>query len=264
MIRIEEPDGWILIGHRDHAALAAKFATHWGNGDFVGPEPRNDVLNAVVRHDDAWVSRDAQPFVTRDGKPSAFSRELVGTYSAFEEMDLADYLGVRGRAAAIVAAENPYAAVLISMHTVNLLTERADTSKLAPEERETLRTFIEAQEASQADLRSRIAADPDSLRRGFEFLQACDSLSLMACVRYQKPIPLRHSHPRSDGSRVPIECIPMGDDTYRISPYPFDGAPLRATVVMRRLAKKKFANDQELRAAFDSAEKSKLEVLLIR
>ena len=66
------------------------------------------------------------------GKPSAFSIELVGKYSAFEEIDLEEYLAVRERAVRIIAAEDSYAALLISMHTYNLLTEHADRSTIAP------------------------------------------------------------------------------------------------------------------------------------
>ena len=50
-----------------------------------------------------WAARDRQPQITRQGKPSAFSVELVGKYSAFEEIDLADYLAVRERAVRMVA-----------------------------------------------------------------------------------------------------------------------------------------------------------------
>ena len=68
----------------------------------------------------------------RQGKPSAFSVELVGKYSAFEEIDLADYLAVRDRAVRLIAEEDAYAAILISMHTYSLLTDHADRSTIAP------------------------------------------------------------------------------------------------------------------------------------
>ena len=56
----------------------------------------------IASHDDGWAARDAHPSITRQGKPSAFSTELVGKYSAFEEIDLADYLAVRdGRCASL-------------------------------------------------------------------------------------------------------------------------------------------------------------------
>ena len=128
MLRLETETGFWLITHPDHAHLAAAFASHWGNDLFLAPSPRANVLHAIEVHDDGWIGRDAHPQITRAGKPSAFSSELVGKYSAFEEIDLADYLAVRESAVQQVEAVNPYAALLVSMHTYNLLTARADRS----------------------------------------------------------------------------------------------------------------------------------------
>ena len=116
MIRIATETGYTLVPHQEHARLAGRFAAHWGNDVFpapAAPEVMPHVLAAVARHDDAWAVRDAAPFLTREGRPSAFTRELVGTYSAFEEIDLADYLAVRGAATEAVAAEDPFAAILV-------------------------------------------------------------------------------------------------------------------------------------------------------
>src|ERR1700759_5091084 len=143
MIRTETVDGWLLITHPEHAALAGRFADAWGNDDFPRPEPYAHVREAVYAHDDGWLARDGAPVITKQGKPSAFSRELGGTYSAFEEIDLADYLTVRGQALDAVAERDPYAAVVISMHTVNLLTEQADLSTIRPADRPLHASFIE-------------------------------------------------------------------------------------------------------------------------
>ncbi|HEY5227736.1 MAG TPA: DUF3891 family protein, partial [Opitutaceae bacterium] len=160
MIRIETDSGWILVEHPEHARLAGRFAVHWGNADFAPPEPRADVMTAVARHDDAWATRDAEPFLTREGRPSAFSRELVGKYSAFEEIDFGDYLAVRGRAAEAVAADNPYAAIVISMHTVSLLTTQADLTSLNAYDLELHRRFTEAQKVRQGEWIASLAGDP--------------------------------------------------------------------------------------------------------
>ena len=131
MLRMESETGWWLITHPDHARLAGDFATAWGNEQFRKPEPRSRVLKGIACHDDGWVARDAHPSVTRQGKPSAFSTELVGKYSAFEEIDVEEYLAVRNRAVRIIAEQDPYAGLLISMHTYNLLTAHADRSTIA-------------------------------------------------------------------------------------------------------------------------------------
>ena len=99
MIRIATASGYTLVTHQEHARLAGRFAAHWGNAHFPSPAPAAllpELVLAVSSHDDAWAVRDATPFLTREGRPAAFTRELVGAYSAFEEIDLADYLAVRG------------------------------------------------------------------------------------------------------------------------------------------------------------------------
>lgn len=272
MIRIEESDGWLLLGHRDHARLAGQFAAHWNNDDFAPPEPRHDVLVGVTRHDDAWAERDAAPGLTREGRPGAFSHELVGTYSAFEEIDLADYLRVRGRATEAVAADNPYAAIIVSMHTVNLLTEQANLNTLTPAQRELLAHFIAGQRERQAALAAVVAGQPGRageveaapLRRAFEFLQACDSLSLIVCVNYPRALPLRHQHPRRNGALATLTCTPVGAQTYRVSPWPFDQPELRNTVLARRLAGKIFGDLATFHAAFAAAVPSTLQITLVR
>ncbi len=77
MLRMESETGWWLIRHPDHAELAGAFAAAWGNEMFRKPEPRERVLFGIARHDDGWVARDAHLSITRQGKPSAFSTELV-------------------------------------------------------------------------------------------------------------------------------------------------------------------------------------------
>jgi hypothetical protein len=261
MIRIETETDWMLVEHRDHARLAGRLAAHWGNAEFAAPEPRADILEAVDRHDDAWATRDAVPFLTRQGRPSAFSHELVGKYSAFEEIDLADYLAVRGQAAEAVAADNPYAAIIISMHTVDLLTGHADLRGLSESDLALHRTFIARQHRRQCELKNGLVGvhssaetvTPSRLLRAFEFLQACDSLSLAVCVRFPGQIALRHLHPRRDGALAKLECMPLGNDAYRVAPYPFDQDELSLEVPCRKVPGKEFADEAGFRAAFSAA-----------
>lgn len=271
MIRIQEAGFWTLVGHQQHAHLAGRFAVQWGNADFAPPEPRADILVAVARHDDAWALRDAQPVLTREGRPGAFSHELVGSYSAFEEIDLADYLSVRGRATEVVALDNPYAAVLISMHTVNLLTEQADLRGLDAEKLALHRAFVERQLQRQQELivlasARREAADlePARLLRAFEFLQLCDNLSLITCVRYPRPITLRHQHPQRDGRRVSLVCTPLSPTHYRVEPYPFSTDEIRLTVPARRIAEEALGNLARFRSTYAAASLEDLEVVIVR
>src|SRR5271167_4975362 len=161
MLRLESKTGWWLVTHVDHAHLAGAFAEQWGNELFLAPEPRERVLRGVATHDDGWAARDQQPQVTRQGRPSAFSVELVGKYSAFEEIDLADYLAVRERAVHMVAEVDPYAALLVSMHTYNLLTARADRTTIHPDQLPLLDAFLARQRDLQQELLTRVSTDKE-------------------------------------------------------------------------------------------------------
>src|SRR6202161_534159 len=226
MLRLESETGWWLVTHVDHAQLAGAFAAQWGNDLFVAPEPRARVLRGIATHDNGWAARDQQPQITRQGKPSAFSVELVGKYSAFEEIDLADYLAVRERAARLVAEEDAYAALLVSMHTYNLLTAHADRSTIQPEQLPLLDAFLARQLEFQQELRARIAADkqlapeeiaPPRIENHFRLLQACDNLSLLSCVDYPQPGDLLHALPLSEGGESRITVERLGERHFRLT-----------------------------------------------
>lgn len=273
MIRIETPEGWWLIGHQDHARLAAAFGHHWSTPDFPAPEPRREVMIAVTHHDDAWVEPDSKPSISHDCKPSAFTKELVGTYDAFEEIDFYSYLDVRAAATESQAKDHPYAAMLISMHTESLLTNGADLTTLTKEERAAHATFITGQQKRQQELlEEAVKRDPslapyttdEARQRAFEFLQACDSFSLITCVAYASDLPLQHKHPDSSGERHEIVVEPLGDNEYRLTPYPLDNDVVTLKVPARYVPGNTFATAEELRTAFTQAEPQQITINLKR
>ena len=271
MLRTESDTGWWLIKHPDHAELAGAFAAAWGNELFRKPEPRTRVLLGIARHDDGWAERDAHPVITRQGKPSAFSIDLVGKYSAFEEIDLADYLAVRDRAVRLIAEKDPYAALLISMHTYNLLTAHADRSTIAPQGLVLLDAFLERQRAYQDELRGRIQGDPvlseqakedQTVTEHFRLLQACDNLSLLTCVAYGMPAHLLHPLPLNDGGTAEVKVSPIGPRHFRLAPWPFEEGELRFEFPARHVAGRVFGSSSALDAAFSRAPEQRLLVTL--
>lgn len=271
MLRMESDTGWWLITHPDHARLAGAFASAWGNDRFRSPEPRARVLHGIATHDDGWIERDAHPSITRQGKPSAFSTELVGKYSAFEEIDIAEYLAVRDRAVRIIAEEDPYAGLLIAMHTYNLLTAHADRSTIAPAGLALLDEFLARQRAYQIELGSAIASDStlDSLAKSertieehFRLLQACDNLSLLTCVAFSEPAHLLHPLPLRDGSTAEVRVFPLGPRHFQLSPWPFAEPRLEFYFPARHVEGKRFASSVELDRAFAAAAPQQLAVTL--
>lgn len=253
MIRAETENSWILVTHPDHARLAGKFADAWGNDSFAAPELFESVRYAVYHHDDGWIQRDANPGLTPEGKPEAFTQALVGAYSAFEEIDLPSYLEVRGRATAAVAEQDPIAGIIVSMHTVNLLTEQADLSTIRAEHRLPHANFVKAQREWQQAERLRLGIAEAVLQRGFEFLQACDNLSLVACAGIGRSLPLRHRHPDRDGQRHELMCAPSGEASFRITPWPFRGLDPEFKLPFRRIAKEAVTDLTGYRRAFAAA-----------
>jgi Protein of unknown function (DUF3891) len=273
MLRLETETGWWLVTHPDHARLAGAFAERWGNDRFLSPEPREHVLRGITRHDDGWAARDAVPQITRQGKPSAFSTELVGKYSGFEEIDLPDYLAVRERAVRLIAEEDPYAAVLISMHTYSLLHEHADRSTIRTDQLPLLDEFLEGQLALQGSLREKIAANPKlkpeyksdaAILDHFRLLQANDYLSLLTCVDYQNPVSLLHALPTRDGQGAAVTARSVGPRHFLLDPYPFAESSITIQFPARNAKGKHFSSAKELQDAFHAAPVEMLSVTVSR
>jgi len=263
MLRSKADGGWWLVTHPDHAHLAGEFAKYWGNEFFASPEPREDVLRGIHCHDDGWRVRDAQPVITKQGSPAAFSVELVGKYSAFEDIDFGAYLAVRREAVQLMAREYPYAAILISMHTYNLLSERADRSTIREDELPLLDAFLEQQVSLQTALRDQLIAanelvpahlERSTLRHHFQLLQACDNLSLLSCVDFDGHATLLHPFTTIDGATTEINVQRIAERTFRLSPYPFSQPQISLTFPARFVPAETFATSGDLREALNRAE----------
>jgi hypothetical protein len=269
MLRLQTSDGWWLVTHPHHAHLAGDFASHWGNDLFARPEPREHVLRGIYAHDDGWRARDEHPVITRQGKPAAFSTELVGAYSAFEEIDLEAYLGVRRSAVNLIASEDPYAAILISMHTHNLLSARADRSTIRPEQLALLDAFLDEQRLLQEQLQNQIAtggefSDEESnwqkLTEHFRILQATDDLSLLSCVDFRGDATLLHPLPATSGDALEVKVEHIGERSFRLTPYPLDQPALIFHVPARFVPGGEFNSSEQLQAAFAAAPVQQLDV----
>jgi hypothetical protein len=273
MLRMKTETGWWLITHPDHARLAGEFAAAWGNALFRRPEPRARVLYGIAAHDDGWAARDAHPSITRQGRPSAFSTELVGKYSAFEEIDLAEYLAVRERAVRIIAESDPYAGLLIALHTYNLLTAHADRSTIGAEQLPLLDAFLDRQRVYQGELRAAIELDStlsseekaaETIDEHFRLLQACDNLSLLTCVAFEAPADLLHPLPLCDGEATKVRVLPMGPRHFRLEPWPFAEAEMSFRFPARHVEGEIFSSSAELEMAYVAAASETLTVRLSR
>jgi hypothetical protein len=169
---------------------------------------------------------------------------------------------VRDRAVREIAAKDPYAALLISMHTYNLLHDHADWSTIAPTQLPLLERFLEGQKAFQDLLRKQIAANPKlkpehksdaAILNHFRLLQANDYLSLLTCVDFQKPVSLLHALPTRDGKHVPIEARAIATRHFVLDPYPFAERSITFQFPARHAKGKLFPSAKEFQDAFHAA-----------
>ena len=100
------------------------------------------------------------------------------------------------------------------MHTYSLLTEHADRSTIGSDGLDLLDAFLERQRRYQQELVAAIAKDnsltpsdkrEEMIREHFHLLQACDNLSLLACVDFASPAHLLHPLALNDGSHSRVQ-----------------------------------------------------------
>jgi hypothetical protein len=180
---------------------------------------------------------------------------------------------VRDRAVRIMADNDPYAALLISMHTYNLLTAHADRSTIAPEGLTLLDAFLDNQRKFQDEMRTAIREDrslqtlakqDQTITEHFRLLQACDNLSLLTCVAYSSPAHLLHPLPLNDGGKAEVKVVPLGPRHFQLTPWPFEEHELRFGFPARLVEAKLFATSESLDSAFAVAGEQTLTVTLTR
>jgi hypothetical protein len=168
-----------------------------------------------------------------------------------------------------MAKDDPYAAILISMHTHNLLSERADRSTIRAEDLRWLDSFLVEQLTLQRALREqllsegRLAAEhlaPESLLRYFRLLQACDNLSLLSCVDYGGEATLLHPLALRNGGTSEVRVQHVGVRRFRLTPYPFAETEMTFRLRARLVPGKSFAANEELKRKLDAAKMEEIAV----
>ncbi|MDP2358299.1 MAG: DUF3891 family protein [Beijerinckiaceae bacterium] len=237
-------DQVVLIKQSDHADLAAQFAAHFGNEQFVAVQPFDSVVRAATYHDSHFQDVEAKlPIDTARGRPyghreTPFSQAHLDALQANISWLLAD---------------DPYSGMLVSMHHSGLpqnrygLVSSWQTRGGARTKPRTIRpevaANIETLERQQAILLDRLVADRVATERqidtNYRLLQFFDLLSLYLCSDgYQNgklaptwigPVPLNYEGGECEG----VHIQPQLGNEIKLSPYPFDALQLRVSVPVR-------------------------------
>lgn len=241
-------DAWQIVMQTDHADLSGQLMAAWGGDGFAPPAPRDAMVRAAARHDDGWAVWERAPRLDPEqGGPQPFHRVPPDVHLAFYRA-----------AVEVIAAEDPYAGLMTSMHLSGLYRDRYGVvpvrSRTLPEG---ARAFADAviadEEARQARLIAQLGVDDGERWTNYALLQVADLLSLylgladVEAGRGAEPGRV-DGVPAADGARVTLTVEPIGPWRVRLTPYPFAADPLRLTLVRRLLPKRDWADDEALRA----------------
>jgi hypothetical protein len=271
MVVRELKDGSCIVStQEDHAELSAQLAAHWGNRAFARLEPYSSMVLATTYHDSGYREWEGNPPIDLEkGRPYGH-RE---TTPDFESTELRAYV----RNVEWVREQDRYAGLLVSMHRTGLWENRYNTMT-SPAGR--LRERSAAVKLVKQNLETAQKAEIDSLGGGGEFtrklwfnyrlLQVFDILSLyFGCDGYSgdgqlkpdriAPVPLAY-----DGTEeTELRLIPLGPDSVRIDPYPFDRSPLAVSLRVRILPLQKVESQEAGLEAYHQAERRLLRFQLV-
>ncbi|WP_013325337.1 DUF3891 family protein [Gloeothece verrucosa] len=224
--------GWEVIYHRAHALLAAQLGGQWDKSKV--PTRFFETLAAISHHDDLEIEwQDAQ--LTEAGAPLDFTLGLVTSNDIIKKLNkLIDGAQHRGR----------WVAMLVSMHVCFLNQGQWEASDEWNE-------FLTLQVNKQQAWREALGIDKDEAEQVYQFLQWCDRLSLILCMKSlpadQRALEItsRFNHQRYDVREI--------NGYVNVEPWPFEKEQFSVNVEACTLEQLKFESNEELKEALQKA-----------
>lgn len=151
MIRrdITLPDGrpgWALISQVEHARIAWDVARAWNTEAYPLATPHEELLAAVLHHDDGWLAWELRPTVV-EGKPRDFM-----------EMPLDESLAIWRRSIAVAQTCGPLAAYAVGSHFAALTRWSLEKGEHSESWRDLAEEFLEEQEELAAERLAELVA----------------------------------------------------------------------------------------------------------
>lgn len=223
MLRRNDGANWLVITQPEHAALSGRLAQEWA----TIPEPRAGTLLAIYEHDNGHAQTDA------DGHWDPQTGEVRDFRAASKETQAA----IARRGVDRLAAESPYAALLVAIH----FGERAAKERLLAE--------LRADPATAAD------ATTERIDAGYQLLQACDVLSLAVCLGIAQ-FGASKDTPAFRPAGQPLLEMNFrhhSDGSVGIAPWPFAPDRITARITARVIPARRYPSAGVLADAFHNA-----------
>jgi len=246
MLRREVDDGWFLINQSDHAVLSYDIMKSWGGGSFYAPQNFEEVLFAIRVHDGGWEAWERSPKIDAS----------TGYPMNFMEMDPKDQREIWERCFTEYAESHPYASALIALH-FSVFNDRSIAKDPGNGAAANLRASIQATLSKllgfPPDEPPFHGALPEGVRRDLRLLQIGDLISLALCHGWRGSRRIDDAPMESPLEPCDLELSSEDGVNFRIAPHPFRDDEVRVRVKGRRLRKKKFSSNEELRTAVSEA-----------
>jgi hypothetical protein len=278
MIRRDAGGDFLLITQVDHAKLAGQLAGHFGNARFAGPVPREPALTAVAMHDQGWPLHDDEPTLNDRQLP-------LDVFEVPRSIALTVWSASTERAAAV----DPYAGLLVSLHSLSLSIyatspapethEKFDVQKM--HEQFAVNKFQHREVERQEELRrtlgfsttvplkhglaeANVSPDEDRIRFDFRLLQGMDLLSLCLCC---SKLPQGETNevlrdPKFEPVKLKLRRRP--DGVLHVDPWPFDTDRIELSVPCRRVPGRRYESLEAFRAVYHSAAVETLGVVVAK
>jgi hypothetical protein len=263
----------ILISQHDHSRLSGEMARRLGNALFAPPSPFETVVYAIAEHDCGWTENDRHPAIDLRGQPThVFEADVLSWMSAWE------------KSVDQTAAHNPYAGMLVSLHTMALANHAAarqpePEDEFARQRVFRIRRFVHRQIEVQEQLRQRLdmrtdlplrgglaeqgrAAEEDLLRANFFLLEFLDQLSLNLCFGRLVFQRIEMLYPRPGESPMSARIGGDGESGMTLNPWPFNSPSFELDIPARKIAAVPYRDREILRTACENGTACTVRVVL--
>ena len=257
MIIQEQGDHLVLIRQTDHAVLAGHFARELGNEAFAAPAPQDAFILAATEHDNGWNEWELLPEID----PVTFL-----PYS-FMSIPTRHHIELYQRGIERVVKVDHYAGLLVSLHCLGLYDRtratmpgfsakyvRAHESQIVNDFLQTLRLQqLRLKVDLRADTRTKDFTDEKWLQANLLRLEALDRLSLYFCMGPLEAATIDAVPADYRGMDVDWNLEPDGTNAATLEPYPFRRDPLEISILARRIPRRRYSDDADLRRTLGQA-----------
>jgi hypothetical protein len=244
----------LLITQQDHAILSGQLASAWGNPRFAGPQPREEVIEAVVRHDDGWAEWDQALPVDSGGNPIDFLHAPPS-----------EAIQIWSNSISTAATLGPMSGIIVSTH-FSRLAEWGIRDSWSAEERgdPTAQDFLDRQRNDRRKWRNRL--DPKArewVDYNTQVLRICDWISLVLCGVTE--VGFRAAVIESPSSESETEFQMQGsEEEFTVKAWPFSHERFEFSIRCAVAPARTYSNSAELNAAIDSGSVRSIHVALRR